>query len=145
MKIETPRGILIKTENGEVELVWNPAFVDVWEGRYHDGQVFVDNEVLRLNAKYIPHQTGFLNQSGILGTIPGSGKVVYNAPYARYMYYGKVMRDDNGRAFYGKAPKHVTEEEISYQGAPQRGKLWFERMKQAHKAQILKGLAEFMK
>lgn len=145
MRIETPRGVLIKTQNGTVKLTWNPSFVDIWEGRYTEAQTYVDNAVLRYNSRYIPFRTGFLNQSGILGTVPGTGLVVYNAPYARYMYYGKVMRDKDGRALFGMAPKHVTEQPIQYHGAPQRGAFWFEKMKAAHKDTILRGAAKRMR
>ena len=145
MRIETPRGTLIKTKNGTVRLTWNPAFVDIWESRYSKAQKYVDSSVLRYNAKYIPFRTGFLNQSGTLGTVIGSGLVVYNAPYARYMYYGKVMRDAQGRAMFGMAPKHVTNEPIQYHGAPQRGAFWFERMKAAHKDSILRGASKLMR
>lgn len=145
MRIETPRGVLIKTKDGTVELRWNPSFQDIWEDRFNEAQKYVDSAVLRYNSRYIPFRTGFLNQSGTLGTVIGSGMVVYNAPYARYMYYGKVMRDANGRAMFGMAPKHVTEEPIQYHGAPQRGDFWFERMKAAHKDTILRQAAKKMR
>ncbi len=145
MRIKTPRGTLIKTKNGTVRLTWNPAFVDIWESRYGEAQKHVDNSVLHYNARYIPFRTGFLNQSGTIGTVIGSGLVVYNAPYARYMYYGKVMRDAQGRAMFGMAPKHVTNEPIQYHGAPQRGAFWFERMKAAHKDSILRGASKLMR
>lgn len=145
MKIETPRGQLIKYDSGQVRLYWNKDFKLKWERKYSKAQIFIDNEVLKLNARYIPFQSGFLNRSGVLGTIPGSGEVIYNAPYARYMYYGKIMRDASGRAFFGGAPKHVTDEDLTYHGSPERGKLWFERMKQNHNVQLLRGAANFMK
>ncbi len=145
MKIETPRGTLIQTPSGKVELQWDPNFADKWEAVYSEAQKYVDSEVLRLCSRYIPFQTGFLNQSGILGTVIGTGTVVYNAPYARYLYYGKIMRDKEGRAFFGGAPKHVTEENLSYHGEPQRGAFWFERMKAAHKDAILRGAAKRMR
>ena len=63
-------------------------------------QKFLDNEVLRTTESYVPMDTGALKQSGINGTVVGSGKVVYNSPYARYQYYGKLM--------VGKAPKKLT-------------------------------------
>ncbi|MDD4608948.1 MAG: minor capsid protein [Bacteroidaceae bacterium] len=137
--------MLVSGANESVMLNWSDNFNPKWQGRFDAAQVFVDNEVLKLNARYIPFQTGFLNRSGILGTDVGSGRIVYNAPYARHMYYGKVMRDDSGKAFYGGAPKHVTDEEINYHGAPQRGALWFERMKENHKEQILRGASKLMK
>lgn len=139
MKIDSPRGGKI---SDTIVLNWNPSFQPVWEERFKEAQKVIDSDVLKFNSRYIPFQTGALNQSGILGTEVGSGKVVYNSPYARYMYYGKVMRDAQGRAYYGRAPKHVTEEKIQYHGAPQRGAFWFERMKQAHKEQIRRDAAK---
>lgn len=142
MKIDSPRGAII---DGKLVLNWNPAFQPNWEERFKEAQKVIDMDVLKFNARYIPFQTGALNHSGELGTEIGSGRVVYNAPYARYMYYGKVMRDAEGRAYYGKAPKHVTEEDIQYHGAPERGHHWFERMKAAHKEQIRRDAAKKMR
>lgn len=136
---------MIDKPTNSTALKWNPTFQATWEERFDQCQKYVDSEVLRHNSKYIPFQTGALDRSGQIGTVIGSGEVVYQSPYARYMYYGKVMRDAQGRAFYGKAPKHVTDEDLHYHGEPQRGKLWFERMKAAHKEQILKGAARFFK
>lgn len=136
---------MIDRPSNTTHLKWNPTFEAERERQFHDCQKYIDSEVLRFNAKYIPFQTGALNQSGTIGTVIGSGEVVYQSPYARYMYYGKVMRDSEGRAFYGKAPKHVTDEDLHYHGEPQRGKLWFERMKSAHKESILKGCAKYFK
>lgn len=145
MTVKQPSDISFSDGNIKVELKWSPSFAAEWNDRYHKAQVYLDNEILKLNAKYIPFQTGMLNRSGIMGTIPGTGHIVYASPYARHMYYGKVMRDNEGKAFYGKAPKHVTEEPIHYHGEPQRGKLWFERMKADHKEQLRRGTAKMMR
>jgi hypothetical protein len=132
-RIDTPRGSVIKTNNGQVKLVWNPDFKSKWQHRYSKAQIFVDSEVLRLSDPYIPFQTGMLKKSGILGTEIGSGTVVWNAPYARYLYYGKAMG--------GVAPKHVLNKNLTYNGAPRRGAFWFERMKSDKGKQILRGAA----
>ena len=129
--IETPRGRVIRTSNGGAQLIWNPNFRSNWNGRYNAAQMYVDSEVLRLSDPYVPFQSGMLKLSGQLGTEVGSGLVVYNAPYAKYLYYGYVMA--------GRAPKQLTDRLISYHGAPKRGKLWFERMKADHKTEIIAG------
>jgi len=129
VKIETPRGSIIKTKNGKAQLTWNPSFQPKWEGRYSRAQMFVDSEVLRLSSPYIPFQSGMLEKSGILGTVIGSGEVVWNAPHARYHYYGKLM--------VGRAPKVLTARKLTYHGAPMRGAFWFERMKKDKGKQIL--------
>lgn len=134
MKIETPRGTIIHNKNGKAELIWNPDFQPKWEGRYSRAQMFVDSEVLRLSSPYIPFQSGMLEKSGILGTTVGSGEVIWNAPYARYLYYGKVM--------VGRAPKKLTDKNLKFHGAPMRGAFWFERMKKDKGKSILDGAAK---
>lgn len=105
-------------------------------------QKYIDSEVLRLNAPFTPFQSGQLIQSGIHGTDVGSGIVRYNAPYARYLYYGKVMVGSNGSPWAKKGEKkRVTDRNITYHGAPMRGSYSFERMKTAHQRNILQGAA----
>lgn len=131
MKISTPRPS--RDPDGTLELIWNPQFGRNSTLALERVQKFVDNEVLRLSAPYVPFRTGALNRSGMLGTEVGSGDVVYNAPYARYLYYGEVMA--------GRAPKKLTGKPIRYAGAPARGAKWFEKMKATHRANILRGAA----
>ncbi len=134
MKIETPRGTVVKTKAGAVTLKWNPNFQPNWQGAFDKAQEYIDNEVLRLSDPYLPMQSGMLKKLGILGTIPGSGEVVWNGPYARYLYYGKLM--------VGRAPKKLTDTNLTFHGAPKRGAFWFERMKADKKDQILRGAAK---
>lgn len=56
--------------------------------RFAQAQKFLDSEVLRCSAPYVPMRTGNLMNSGVRGTKIGSGEVIYNAPYARACYYG---------------------------------------------------------
>ena len=81
-------------------------------------QKYVDSEVLRLSAPYTPLITGNLINSGIRGTVIGSGLVVWNAVYARKQYYN-------------------TAQTRPYD--PRRGAYWFERMKADHGKQIIAG------
>lgn len=134
MKINTPINAIIKTIDGTAKLEWALDFQPKWDGRYSRAQMFVDSEVLRLSSPYIPHQSGILEKSGILGTKVGSGEVVWNAPYARYLYYGKVM--------VGRAPKKVINKDLQFHGAPMRGAFWFERMKKDKGQSILDGAAK---
>ena len=83
-------------------------------------QKYVDNAVLRYNAKYIPFRTGNLQFSGKENTVIGSGIVIYDTPYAREQYYYNAGRGEQGTASGGL-----------------RGRLWFKRMKAAHKDEIL--------
>lgn len=89
-----------------------------------DVQRFIDSEVLRLCDKYTPKRTGDMIRSGTRGTVIGRGKIIYTAPYARRNYY-----ENSGHGKQGTARGGL------------RGRLWFERMKQAHGKAVLRGAA----
>lgn len=91
-------------------------------------QKIVDSEVLRLCDPLVPFVSGNLVKSGVRGTKIGSGEVCYNAPYARYQYYGKSRTG---------APLNYTKTHHAAAGS-----LWFERMKAAHRDEILKKAQE---
>lgn len=138
--VETPRGKIIQTKskNGTIvaELKWKPGFGSEYSAKYNQAQSFVDSEVLRLCDPLTPMRSKALILSGTLATDVGSGLVQYNAPYARYHYYGKLM--------VGPAPKKLTEIDLTYEGAPQRGAFWFERMKANDAKAILKGAGKIV-
>ncbi len=125
--IKTPRGQIIQTTtaSGKVkaELTWNRNFGAVRTESFSRAQKFVDSEVLRYCSALVPFQTGMLDKSGKLGTVIGSGLVQYIAPYAAVQYYN-------------------TAESRPYDA--NRGGKWFERMKVAHKADILAGARKLM-
>ena len=138
--VETPRGKIVQTKskNGTIvaELKWKPGFGSEYSAKYNQAQSFVDSEVLRLCDPLTPMRSKALILSGTLATDVGSGLVQYNAPYARYHYYGKLM--------VGPAPKKLTEIDLTYEGAPQRGAFWFERMKANDAKAILKGAGKIV-
>ena len=111
-KIETPRGVIVKTKDkaGVVTatLSWNPGFGTEWTAGFNRIQKFIDSEVLRLSQPYVPLVSGMLMHSGELGTVIGSGEVIWNAPYAASQY-------------------HNTAKTRPYDS--QRGSHWFDRMK----------------
>ena len=98
-------------------------------------QQFLDSEVIRTTDPYVPQDSGKLKQSAISGTKVGSGKVVYNTPYSKYQYYGKLM--------VGKAPKTLTNKDLQYHsGDSKRGGFWFERSKADNLDAWLNGVAQ---
>ena len=101
-------------------------------------QKFIDNEVMKQMSPMMPRA------SGITNTVIGSGYVNVNVPYARFTYYGKVMiYEPTGSTYAPKdGKKIVTQTDLKYQEAPTRGAFYFERMKKAKRAQILKGAQE---
>ena len=115
--ITTPSTTTIQGKGGKVSLVWNAGAAGSINSDLEKRQRIIDSEVLRLCAPMVPKRTGALERSGTLGTVIGSGEVQYIAPYARRQYYN-------------------TSQTRSYDS--RRGGMWFERMKTAHRAQILR-------
>lgn len=113
-------------------------------------QKFIDNEVMRLCDPKVPFASGTLKHSAITASTPGDGVIVYATPYAHYLYYGEVYGPnipirENGvlTGFFsppGKA-KSPTGEKLTYNGAPERGAFWFERMKTEHGEDIVRKAA----
>lgn len=120
IKIETPRGCIVKNDKNKAELQWNDAFAKNRTQGFNRVQVFIDNEVLRKCDPYVPMDTGTLKKSGILGTVVGSGEVIYIAPYGRYQYYNNKGTGNNNKSGL-------------------RGPYWFECMKADHKKEIFEG------
>lgn len=88
--------------------------------RYEKAQKYVDSEVLRCSAPFVPFREGTLMKSGTLGTVVGSGVVKYNAPYAGRVYYGTGMNFNKNHH-------------------PQACAQWFEKSKAAYKEDWIKG------
>lgn len=114
-------------------------------------QKVIDNAVIKWCEPYCPMKTGVLTASARTATVLGSGQVVYNTPYAHYLYYGEVygpnipvFDDDSGiptRYFSPKgAKKHPTGRPLQYDTSlnPLAGSHWFERMIADHADDILK-------
>lgn len=108
-------------------------------------QKYIDSEVIRLMDPYTPMRSGTLKQA-FFNTRIGSGLIVQSTPYARYQYYGKkygpnipIIRNGIVEGWFSPPVKQPTGENLHYQGEPQRGAFWFERMKTDHATDILKG------
>lgn len=97
-----------------------------FEPRYEEAQRFIDSEVLRDSAPYVPMRSGILMGSGDTGTVIGSGKVKYIAPYSKRCYYG-------GHMHFSK-DKH-----------PQASAQWFEKAKAVKKEAWRRGVQQIIK
>lgn len=124
--------------DGGFNFLWNPNFAKATNEDFRKAQCFVDSECIRYMDKYTPMRTGALIRSAALGTKIGSGRIVYNSPYARYQYYGEiygpnipVYKDGELMGWFSPPKKHPTGREITYSQDkhPNAQKLWFEAMK----------------
>lgn len=132
--LRTPRGVIVETARGKAKLIWNDHVMR-FNRQYSRAQKWLDNEVLKDSEPYVPAETMQLTRSGQLGTIVGSGTVEYIAPYAQYLYYGKVMKGPK----YG--PKHATDKDLVFSQSvhPQAQAYWFEAAKALNKKKWIAG------
>lgn len=103
------------------------------EKRLAMAQKILDSEVLRRCDPYVPRYSGRLIDSGVKGTIIGSGKVEYIAPYAIYQYYGNKGKGRQGLTKRSKKNYKCL-----------RGAYWFERMKADQKDDIFRKIGDFI-
>ena len=119
--IKTPRGQIVQTRtaNGKLtaKLEWESGFGPNMTRGFNTAQKFVDSEVMRCMAPYMPMRTGAMIKSMQLGTIIGTGEVNVITPYA-------ARQNDT-------APSRPYD--------AQRGGKFFERMKADHRDDILRG------
>lgn len=93
--------------------------------KYQRAQKWLDNEVLKDSDPYVPMDSGNLRSSGIKGTDIGSGRIVYNMPYASRCYYG-----------------HYNFSKAKHERACRQ---WFEKAKAANKTKWISGAKKLMK
>lgn len=104
-------------------------------------QKLVDSETMRYMSDYMPRrQAGELEHMMILSTVVGSGRIHIPGPYAHYLHEGILyVSPTTGSAWAKKDEiKVLTDRELTYAGAPMRGKKFFDRMKADHKDDILR-------
>ncbi len=105
-------------------------------------QQYIDQEVLRRMVPFTPFDSGTLQNNGYAK----NGEVVYTVPYARFLYYGKVMVSPSTGSTWAKngEEKIRTQRSLQFKGGPMRGAYWFLRMKTQYGQEILKGAGKLI-
>lgn len=110
-------------------------------------QKTIDAAVIRVCNPYVPFDEGVLAGSANTATEIGMGEVIYDTPYARYLYYGEVYGpnipiEENGEivGYWSPPKKHPTGAKLEYntEKHPQAGSHWFDRAMADHKDEVLK-------
>lgn len=110
-------------------------------------QKTVDAAVIRECFPYVPFDEGILAGSANAATEIGSGEVIYDTPYARYLYYGEVYGPnipivENGTVvgYWSPPEKSGTGRKLQYntEKHPLAGSHWFDRAMADHKDDVLK-------
>lgn len=103
-------------------------------------QQTIDAEVMRYMSPYMPRrQAGELEHLMVMATVVGSGQIDIPGPYAHYLHEGILYVSPSTGSAWAKwnEIKIPTNKELTYAGAPMRGKKFFDRMKADHKDDIL--------
>lgn len=100
-------------------------------------EVWLANEILKDTDPYVPALTGSLSQRSHVD----GNEVVYPGPYARYLYYGKVMEGPP------EGPKHATDKDLVYTKTVHANAQahWFEASKAQNLQKWLKGVKKIVK
>lgn len=101
------------------------------------GETWLANEIMKDTRPYVPALTLSLsNRTHVEGN-----KAIYPGPYARYLYFGKVMEGPK----YG--PKHATDKDLVYTKTvnPQAQSHWFEASKAQNMKKWERGVKKYVR
>lgn len=106
------------------------ALFDQIEGAADKAELLLTTQVARDTERYVPMLTGSL----VRRTIVLRNRIIYPGPYARYLYFGKVMKGPR----YG--PKYPTDKNLVYTKDFHKDAqaFWFEASKAQNLPQWLK-------
>lgn len=103
-------------------------------GLQHRGkaQLVMTTEIYKKSVPYTPFDNNPL--STLVTLEPNS--ITYNVPYAKRMWYGKVMAGN---------PLAAIDKDVKFQGAPMRGKEWVTRAMIDRKGDVIQAVENFIK
>jgi hypothetical protein len=120
-------------------------------------QKFLTRELMNLSDEYVPFRNGPLKNSARPSREWDA--IIYEGPYARYHWFGKLMVDPiTGKgAFYDPKSgrfwsrpeeqgirKVLTDRDLKYTNGPLRGPRWVERCWIDHKDELIKGMEKLV-
>lgn len=98
--------------------------------RINRAQALLDTAVMQDTSPYVPFRQGTLDSSVIRATEVGSGRVVYDTPYARHMYYGVHYRTGKPFTFNKRFHPLASAQWFEHSKALNKDK-WVETVKRA--------------
>lgn len=99
------------------------------------------NEIVKDTEKFVPMRSGFLKNSIMRSIQSNDDFIIYNTPYARFLYYGYVMIGKITKRPWARRgeTKIKTDKKIQYGKVhPLACSHWFERSKALNKDKWIK-------
>lgn len=118
------------------EVKSNVNIEDILDAPCSEAEKWVANEVMKDTAPYVPYSNGALEKE----TYVRGNYVIYDTPYARYLYYGKVMKGPK------HGPKYATDKNLVFdksKHAKAQAK-WFEASKAQNLQKWIRGAAKIV-
>ena len=84
-------------KNGSAYLEYSKGYESKFNGNLDTTQKYFDNLVTTYLMEYVSKKTGVQELSIKISSVPGSGKVHINVPYARYQAYSKRIKKRVGK------------------------------------------------
>lgn len=133
----------IDNKVGDIHITLDTSRIDK---NIQEAQKYLDNRVITDCEPFVPIRTGGLRGSARRFTELGSGRVVWNTPYAHYQYKGDAMVGvDSGSPWAKKnEPKEYNGKKLTYSD-PATGPNWFERAKKRFKKSWIEGVERIVR
>lgn len=106
------------------------------------------SQIIKDTTPYVPFQEGTLEKSAITNQSRYKDKIVWNGPYARFLYHGLVMVGIRTRSAWAKRGevKETIRKVLKYSKThPLAGYKWYERSKIHNKDKWVKLTKEYYK
>lgn len=104
-------------------------------------------EIAKDCSPLTPFDSGALNKSVIPSAHNEDRYMVWNTPYARFLFGGKVMVDKITKSAWAKkfSSKILTNKDLRFRGGPTRGADWFGKAKRVNLEKWLRIFAKGVK
>ncbi|RRC92724.1 hypothetical protein EII25_03360 [Erysipelotrichaceae bacterium OH741_COT-311] len=118
------------------------------ENKSRKAIVGLKGEIVRTTDPYVPLDKGQLKKSALPSVYSPNNLIIWNTPYARFVYHGMLMVDAETGSVRSKknGEKKVTSTKLNYHsGDSKRKEKWFERSKVANQSKWTKFFERILK
>lgn len=117
---------------------------DVLDGRIKKANAWLQEEIIKDTDQFVPALTGALSTN----VHRDGNAIVYAMPYARYLYYGKLMIDPETGSSYARkgSRKALTDKNLVFNKSmhPQATSHWFEVSKAVNEEKWEQGVKKIL-
>jgi hypothetical protein len=118
-----------------------------FEGKLENAQKVLNYQIIADTSKFVPFKQGILSNSV---HVENENEIVYQTPYARFQYMGKVMVGIVSKSPFarvGERKRVVPGRDIIYDKTahPEAGSRWFERAAEEYESDWIRAVKNAVK